>query len=125
MRLYLIRHCEFVGQVEDRYSRIADFSLTEKGKEQAYMLGKQLQSVHLQAIFSSPLARAYETAAIIAQELTPPLPIMVIKDLQERNVYGILSGVKRSEATKLFQHVLKKLHLLRTVKALFPQTQHM
>ena len=109
MQLYLIRHCEFVGQVEDRYAGIADFPLTETGKKQASTLGKHLQSTHLQAIFTSPLARAWETAHLIAREQLPPLSVSVVEELQEQNAYGILSGVKRSEAAQLFHHNLKDI----------------
>lgn len=112
MQLYLIRHCEFVGQIEDRYAGIADFPLTQTGREQASALGKHLQSVHLQVLFTSPLARAYETARLMAQELTPIPPVVVVKALQEQNAYGILSGIKRSEAAQLFGHLLKDIPTL-------------
>ncbi|EFH80521.1 histidine phosphatase family protein [Ktedonobacter racemifer] len=109
MQLYLIRHCEFVGQVEDRYAGIADFPLTQTGREQASALGKHLQSVQLQVLFTSPLARAHETARLMAQELTPIPPVVVVEALQEQNAYGILSGVKRSEAIQLFGHLMKEI----------------
>jgi probable phosphomutase (TIGR03848 family) len=66
-RLLLIRHAlnDWVGK------RVAGWtpgvSLNEKGREQAALLAEWLEPVPLEAIYSSPLERAVETAEPIAR----------------------------------------------------------
>ena len=61
--LLLIRHalCDHVGR--EIAGRKADIHLNAAGLAQATRLAEQLDDTRLDAIFSSPLARARETAA--------------------------------------------------------------
>jgi len=67
LRLILVRH----GETE-RNSRArlqggkSDIPLNEKGRKQAYCLGLALQGEKLEAIYSSPLKRALDTARAIS-----------------------------------------------------------
>jgi len=108
MRLYFVRHGESQDDIEDCYGGIADFPLTDAGKQQASSVAAQLRDEGIDAIYTSPLSRANETAAIIAASLSLPTPI-VIDDLQERNTYGVLSGVNKKRAEQLFARVLSSL----------------
>jgi broad specificity phosphatase PhoE len=109
MRIYLIRHGESVDDVEDCYGGIADFELTDRGREQARVVGKGLMDCDIQAIYSSPLARARESAELIAGVLTGNIPVFVVDELQERNTYGVLSGVNKDKAKQIFGSVLARL----------------
>ena len=62
MRFHFIRHGK-------RERTIGDPSLTSEGREEAGLLAKKLASEDITQIFSSPLARARETAEIIATVL--------------------------------------------------------
>lgn len=64
MRLYLVRHAEAAPGEPDE-SR----SLTPEGREQARALGERLRARGVQpaAVLTSPLLRARETAAALAQ----------------------------------------------------------
>src|SRR5579863_8723703 len=72
--IYVVRHGESQSNVyarENPDKPASQFgtlgsSLTKKGREQASYIAKRLQNVHIDAIFSSDLARAKETAEIIA-----------------------------------------------------------
>jgi broad specificity phosphatase PhoE len=108
MRLYIARHGESLDDIEDCYGGIADFPLTDSGRKQALETAGQLQDLAVTMIFSSPLSRALETAAIIADQLHLPPPV-VIDELQERNTYGVLSGVNKDQAKILFKSVLAQL----------------
>lgn len=68
MRLFLIRHAESVANAERRWQGHADFPLSERGQEQAALLGQAIAAVGLAApaIYSSPLQRARATADAIA-----------------------------------------------------------
>ncbi len=70
-RFVLLRHGESEGNVQGVHQGQADFPLTPRGRAQAYTLAKAWasQGVQFQKIFASPLARAAETAQIIAEVL--------------------------------------------------------
>jgi broad specificity phosphatase PhoE len=109
MRLYVVRHGESVDDIEDCYGGIADFPLTARGQGQAREVGSQLAGEGIQAIYSSPLARAHECAQIIAEQIPGEVPVKVIRELQERNSYGVLSGVNKQRANEIFRHILSEL----------------
>jgi probable phosphoglycerate mutase len=64
--LYLTRHGETEWNVQKRAQGFQDSPLTPRGLEQARLLSERLGSVRFDAIFTSPLPRAYRTAQIIA-----------------------------------------------------------
>ena len=109
MEIYVIRHGEAVDDIEDCYGGIADFPLTERGRDQARELAASLHHVGLQAVFTSPLARAKETADLLAAQMGCEYPVVVIDELQERNSYGVLSGVNKDKAGLIFRAVLAGL----------------
>lgn len=96
MKIYLIRHGETTGDIEERYGGDYDDHLTEKGKAQAKELAEKLLNKEIEVVFSSPRIRAKETAQIVSKELN--VPFEIIEDLRERNNYGILSGLTKLEA---------------------------
>jgi broad specificity phosphatase PhoE len=65
--LILARHGETVWNVEKVYRGRTDVNLDEVGIKQAELLGKHLGNWELEAIYSSPLRRAIDTANIIAR----------------------------------------------------------
>lgn len=93
----LLRHGQSVGNIERRYQGQSDFPLTETGVAQAHALAKrwQRESRGFDAIITSPLTRARQTAEIISEILGVPIeedPIWM-----ERN-NGVLSGLRPEEA---------------------------
>lgn len=66
--LMLIRHGESTWNVEHRLpGQLPGIELTEEGRSQAQRLASALRMLPLSSIISSPLARATETAAYLAQ----------------------------------------------------------
>lgn len=65
--LYLVRH----GETTDNVARIMQGQrqgeLTQKGIAQIEELGKSLSSIHFDALLSSDLQRAYDSAQILSQ----------------------------------------------------------
>lgn len=108
MRICMMRHGEALDDIEDCYGGIADFPLTDRGRQQARETAGSLAKHSPVAIYSSPLQRAHETARIIAQELGLGAP-RVVQDLQERNSYGVLSGINKDKAKLVFANVLSEL----------------
>jgi len=83
--LYLVRHGENPANrsKEFSYKRI-DYSLNEQGKRQAWQTAEFFRTIALDAIYSSPLKRAYETADIIAEP--QHLPVTLLEEFREVNV---------------------------------------
>lgn len=100
MRIFLVRHGESTSDVEDRYGGDYDDHLTGKGKSQTEKLCERLSPNGIEIVFSSPKARAREGAEILKGCLGCGLEI--VENLKERNRYGILTGMKKSEARKKY-----------------------
>jgi len=107
MIIYLIRHGETTSDIEDRYGGYYDDHLTKKGIEETKELAEKLKDKGIQIIFSSPKIRAKETAEIVNKVLNVKLEI--VNDLRERNNYGILTGLIKSEAKKKYPKEVEKL----------------
>jgi broad specificity phosphatase PhoE len=90
IRLFLVRHGENIANLTLEFShRKVDYSLTPKGVLQARQTAAYFLDKQLQAIYSSPLKRAMETAQIIAEPLG--LPVTAKEAFREVNV-GDLEG---------------------------------
>jgi broad specificity phosphatase PhoE len=99
MRLLLIRHGESTANAEGRLQGHLDYSLSEQGRAESELLGQRLTSLGVDALYTSTLARARETAEIASRELdiTP----ITSQGLMERDV-GALSGLNHIEIRERF-----------------------
>jgi len=97
--LVLVRHGETDWNRENRFQGHADIPLNEAGRAQARDLALELEDASFQAVYSSPLLRAYETAAILAESLE--LEVERADDLMEVDV-GSWSGLTRVEVEARF-----------------------
>lgn len=73
LNLYVIRHGETEWNKEKRSQGRLDSSLTDKGKEDARLLGARLQDKEFNQIISSPSGRTLETARLVRGERQIPL----------------------------------------------------
>ena len=107
--IYLVRHGEALDDIEDRYGGWSDDPLTEKGRETAEQLaGKIIRlSPKPTKIYSSPFKRAFETAEIIGDKLGLK-PVSVV-NLKERNRYGILTSMTKTEAKTAYPQMVQQV----------------
>ena len=94
MRLVLIRHAQSVGNAESRLQGHADYPLSDAGRAQAALLRERLRAERAGALYTSPLLRAQQTAAIAADGLGPaitPLPAVMEYD------FGAVSGLTMAQ----------------------------
>lgn len=93
LQVYLLRHGETLYNADgNRYCGATDIDLTEKGVQQAHQAAQMLTSIKFDAIYASPLQRAFKTAQIAARHphvLTDPRLI-------EAN-FGAWEGKTRAE----------------------------
>lgn len=107
MKIYLIRHGQTTGDVEDRYGGTYDDELSDKGKIQAQELADRIGNSGIQILFCSPMIRAQQTAKILKTKLS--CEIKTIENLRERNKNGILSGMTRNEAKIKYPKLVEEL----------------
>ncbi len=104
MKIFLVRHGETTGDIEDRYGGSYDDHLTNLGKEQLKVTANNLADKGTEVIFVSPLIRAKESAEIIRSKIECPVEIM--PGLEERS-YGILGGLTKAEALEKYPDVVE------------------
>jgi broad specificity phosphatase PhoE/ribonuclease HI len=98
-RMMLLRHGQTELSVERRYSGRGNPALTELGRRQADAAASYLAGVEgISAVITSPLQRAYDTAAAAAKALG--LDVTVDDDLIETD-FGGWEGLTFSEASEL------------------------
>ena len=102
--LYIVRHCESTGNVEHRFQGQFDAPITPKGEKQLELLSLRFRNVHLDAIYSSPLHRAYLTAQ--AANRFHDLPIQKLDALLEMDV-GEMENLFLTEIGDKFPEVAK------------------
>jgi phosphoserine phosphatase len=96
---YFVRHGETDLNREFRCQGRQDISLNGTGREQIADTAKKLKDVHIDAIYSSPLRRAMESAEIIAK--VKKLPVKMLDWLVEID-YGALEGMNAQESGERF-----------------------
>jgi broad specificity phosphatase PhoE len=97
--ILLARHGESDWNRSKQWQGWADRPLTELGRRQAAELAARLEETELDAVYSSDLQRARETAEIVAR--TKDLAVESTPDLREVDV-GSWSGLTRAEAEARF-----------------------
>ena len=103
--IYIVRHGQTKWNVDRRIQGQKDLPLTAIGRQQAKNLSKKLYKIRFDAVFSSDLIRAYDTAYQVA--LQNKLVVVTSVLLREKK-YGHLEG-KRVGDLKEFDEILKKL----------------
>ncbi len=106
MKIYLIRHSESIDDIENCYGGIADFDLTENGKNKVKESRKEISNYGIEKIYTSPYKRAYQTAQILNENINVELKI--VDDIRELNSHGIRSGVNKELAKNIFSYVFQK-----------------
>jgi probable phosphoglycerate mutase len=101
-RIILARHGETDWNRERRWQGQADQPLNAAGLEQAEALAARLADEPIAAVYSSDLARAHETARVVARRLG--LDVVAIPALRERGV-GSWEGLQDVEVDRRFPGV--------------------
>ncbi|POH62042.1 histidine phosphatase family protein [Cryobacterium zongtaii] len=87
----IVRHGQTDWNLERRIQGSTDIPLNSTGRAQAAETGLRLSRSHWDAVVTSPLLRAHESARIIAGELDLPAPL-VVPELTERH-HGLIEGL--------------------------------
>ncbi|GAB4141639.1 MAG: 2,3-diphosphoglycerate-dependent phosphoglycerate mutase GpmB [Thermogutta sp.] len=94
MILYCVRHGESTYNAEGRVQGQSDVPLSPLGLRQGQATAETLRAEGIEAVFSSPLRRAYQTAELVAT--ASKCPLFVDDDLKEIHA-GIFQDKLRRE----------------------------
>lgn len=94
MDLYLIRHGKTIFNQEDRH-QYSTTPLAEEGIVAAHKLATRLQDIHFDALYSSPMQRAMQTAEVLGQ--TWHQTVKIFEDLREQKHPTTLEGRNKQE----------------------------
>lgn len=97
--LYLIRHGETNGNVENIFHGHTDAPLNENGIKQAEALKERFKNIEIDALYSSPLQRTMDTARAV--NFYHGLPIITDERLMEMNG-GDFEGVPFEDINNLY-----------------------
>jgi broad specificity phosphatase PhoE len=106
--IYLLRHGETLGNSEGRYQGRLESPLSEKGLAQARAVGARLAALIADdpgewIIETSPLGRARQTAAIVAEAMGLPEPLVEPRLIEAD--YGQLEGLTWAEVDVRWPHL--------------------
>jgi broad specificity phosphatase PhoE len=105
--LYCVRHGESVYNAEGRIQGQRDIPLSDFGRRQAQAAARALAAAPIEAVYSSPLRRALETAQIIAR----PHALEVRTDPRLKEIHvGIFQDQRRSDLERLYPKELRRWH---------------
>lgn len=106
-RFLLVRHGENPANLSHEFSyRKVDYPLTDRGRLQAKQTAEWLSRTKLDALWSSPLLRAKETAEAIARY--QPEDVQVLEDLREMNVGDLEGMVPQDRAWQIYAEVMRE-----------------
>lgn len=105
-KFILIRHGITDWNLVRRYQGQTDIPLNEQGREQARGLATMLENTPIAAIYSSDLARAYQTAKIIAEGRS--IPVHKTRELRETH-FGNWEGLTIEEIREKFPEDVERL----------------
>jgi broad specificity phosphatase PhoE len=114
--LLLVRHGETDWNADGRLQGQTDRPLSDFGRRQARLLADELADEALDAIYSSDLSRARETAEIVGARLG--LPVVLEPDLREKD-WGTWEGLTAVERDRVeFSGESTEAHQERILEAL-------
>ena len=115
-RLLLVRHGETDWNADGRLQGQTDRPLSDFGRQQARRLADELAAEDFEAIYSSDLARARETAEIVGARVG--LPVMLDRGLREKD-WGTWEGLTAVECDRVeFAGESTEAHQERILRAL-------
>lgn len=102
-KLYLIRHCQSMGNIQHRFQGRFDADVSPDGEKQLELLGLRFRNEPIDVIYTSPLKRARATAEAVAK-YHPGIAVIAEPGFTEIDC-GRMENLLLSEVAKLFPEV--------------------
>jgi len=121
MRLILARHGETDMNKLGRIQGISDLALNDTGERQAEALAHALENEKVEAIYTSPLKRARDTAHAIGRcHQVEIIPLFGLRELDAGEVDGLTYEEMRVHYGDFLEKWGKRLHVGETSRRLHP-----
>jgi broad specificity phosphatase PhoE len=91
-RIVLLRHGDTVGNSRERFHGCGDVALSDEGRAQVRAAGRRLATEVFDLVASSPLRRAWQSAAL----LSAGTPVLLVPELREID-FGRWEGMTAEE----------------------------
>jgi 2,3-bisphosphoglycerate-dependent phosphoglycerate mutase len=102
LKLWLVRHGETTWNSERRAQGHLDVPLSSLGRDQATMLAHRLRGTSFDAVYSSDLSRALETARIVNSNLGGRTQVLADARWREQ-MLGALQGLSTNEVAAMLE----------------------
>ena len=102
--LYMVRHCQSMGNVEDKFQGRYDSPVSPLGEKQLDLLSLRFRNVRLDGVFASPLQRAMRTGEAVAR--FHGLTVQPREEFIELDV-GELDNVTQAELARLRPDIVR------------------
>ena len=99
MNVLMVRHGEIPSNIKKVYAGMSSESLTEKGVRQAIEVSGKLKKHEVNAVYSSPVQRALQTAQIISEGIGMDLRV---DNAFREMVLGPWEGMSESEVAQKY-----------------------
>jgi broad specificity phosphatase PhoE len=116
--LFLVRHGQTLANIDNRLAGVTDVPLDPLGELQAAEVAKHMQTIEFDALLTSPLQRARQTANAISST-TGHEPI-VVPGLSEMN-FGVAEGLTLDDAVIQFPELKTMIDDLEDLDLGWPQ----
>ncbi len=107
IQIYFLRHGVTEWNALQKFQGSIDVALSDKGREQAECAAGYFADISLDAIYSSPLKRAYETAQILGK--CQGLNVEVVPEFSEIS-FGAWEGLTHNEIESKWPGALAMLY---------------
>ncbi len=104
-KVYMVRHAETIGNIEQRLTGRADYDLTSKGILSVEKLTQKLSNIKFDAIFSSTSGRTKRTIEPLAK--MNELKITQLEDLCEM-YFGDYDGCKWQDVNRIHPEIKQR-----------------
>lgn len=96
--IYMVRHCEAMGNVKKLFQGSTDLDISETGAKQLEYLRKRFDKISLDKVYTSPMIRTYKTAlATIGNKALLPVKNEGLREI----CGGIVEGKPLKEFRKI------------------------
>jgi broad specificity phosphatase PhoE len=123
MKILFVRHGESIDDLTDQYGGWYDLPLTPKGESQIQESAVKISGLDIKftKIYTSNLLRAKQSAAILSSTLGILFEEFVY--LKEMNRNGILTGLNRTQAKKIYPELVDLMEKGKVVPGAEPYTE--
>jgi broad specificity phosphatase PhoE len=116
--IHLVRHGKVENPMGVIYGRLPGYHLSELGKQQARAAAEHLNGARIGALWSSPMERAQETAAIINESHG----LAIVTDERLTESHNSFEGVRRTWRGIVLGHPLRWWHLRNPLRPSWGET---